>query len=83
MSKVAPFNGLGERAQRESPLRMRERWGLIGRISARFNIVRSHVERRFRYWIYSYICNAPIKMMAPSRLPRGNVRREPLLCLCR
>jgi hypothetical protein len=58
VSKVAPFSGLGEEHKRESRLRMRERWGLIGRISTRFNVVRSHVERQFWYWIYSYICNA-------------------------
>jgi hypothetical protein len=33
VSKVAPFSGLGEEHKRESCLRMRERWGLIGRIS--------------------------------------------------
>jgi len=83
VSKVAPFRGLGEKHKRESPLRMRERWGLIGRISTRFNIVRSHVEGQFWYWIYSYIAMPlPIKMMTPSRLPGGDVRREPLLCLC-
>jgi hypothetical protein len=58
VSKAAPFSGLGEEHKRESPLTMRERWGLIGRISTRFNIVRSHVERQFWYWIYCYICNA-------------------------
>jgi len=58
VSKVAAFSVVGEEHKRESPLRMRERWGLIGRISTRFNIVRSHVERQFWYWIYSYICNA-------------------------
>jgi hypothetical protein len=82
VSKVAPFSGLGEEHKPESPLRMRERWGLIGRISTRFNIVRSHVERQF-YWIYSYICNAATnKDDGPPRLPSGDVRREPLLCLC-
>jgi hypothetical protein len=58
VSEVAPFSGQGEEHKRESRLRMRERWGLIGRITTRFNVVRSHVERQFWYWIYSYICNA-------------------------
>ena len=37
VSEVAPFSGQGEEHERESRLRMRERWGLIGRISSLFS----------------------------------------------